>query len=110
MENSFVVVGIVFVVLILAVVFFLVAVKYKRVKGEIDTPLGKGKFEGSNPTKQTKLGRAEISSLSGRNIKVKKVIGAKGPQVTQGEAHVTDIEAEEGIEFDDIIGLDQFME
>jgi hypothetical protein len=43
-------------------------------------------------------------------VKAKKIVGAKGPDVTQGEVRIKDIKAKENIEFDDIIGAEQSAE
>lgn len=101
-------IGIILFVLILGVVFFLLTSRFKEsAEGEINTPIGKGKIKMTNSSKKTASGKAEVSGLSGKNVTIGDVAGAKGTDVSKGEATVKEIRAKENIDLGNVTGLTQ---
>ena len=99
-----------FIVAILTVGFIFVAKRYDYTIATIKSFLFSARFEGKKMGKKndgSSTGEVEVSGIAGKNIKVGKVVGAQGDDVTQGKAKVSNLAASEDVIIDHAVGLDQ---
>jgi hypothetical protein len=99
------IVGIVLVVLILSVIFFVVSRRFTSVDGTIETPIVKGGFRGSNTVTTASSSKVTVSKLeSGRDIDIGDITPSSGGPAVNSEVQVSDLKAERDIKIDSISG------
>jgi hypothetical protein len=102
--------GVVLVIIILAAVFLVAAIKYRKVEGDIVSPLVKANFKGNNDIPHTTTGTVEISNLDGKNVEIGNVTGAKGSDIQEGVAKISGVTAKKDMKIGDVIGSDSTIE